>query len=154
MEWFDVQMLTNAPKERVNTRKGCGASRLKLRRVSRKPPRIEQVSVLSTETVNTIHNQLRPVITNALMAAYTAKLLLEAEFGPGALGLGTTGVERGWWQSHLRNLNRTGIWATRPTMQYRAVTSWKTELRAALTRITTCIQGTSMTYAFLFPLYQ
>lgn len=67
-----------------------------------------------------------------LLACEDLKALLVSTWGPGAMSLGTTAVERTWWPDDVRNVNRTARWATDAWRQYRAVTAWKHDVSSIL----------------------
>ena len=48
------------------------------------------------------------------------KALVVDVWGPGALSLGTTAVERAWWPDHVRNMNRTArrVWKVVTVLQH------------------------------------
>ena len=60
------------------------------------------------------------------------KAFLMDVWGPHAMSLGTTAVERTWWPDHVRNMNRTARWATEAWRQYRAVIAWKHDVATVL----------------------
>ena len=112
-----------------------------LRREDAATSGVHKVSVLGAEWINTKRNQLKAIVVNALLAGYLVKRMLVLEMGPGAMSLGTTGVERGWWLHHLANINRAGIWATNAWKQYRVTATWKKEVRLGLRAILTMIDA-------------
>lgn len=77
--------------------------------------------------------QSKPVIINGLLASAECKRVLSAA-GVG-ISLGTTGVERGWWATAMRNTSPTSVWGRRSYLQYRVTIAWKEEVRAALRRL-------------------
>ena len=92
-------------------------------------------SVLGTEWADCVRNGTRTVVLNAFMASVNLKRLVVKLLGDGSLSLGTVATERCWFQDHLRNLNRTGIWSTHAARRYRAVVAWKQILRTQLRRL-------------------
>ena len=68
------------------------------------------------------------------------------EYGPGATSLGGSGVERGWWHNEIQETSRTAVWCSNAGRQYRAVVSWKRELRSALANLVDTF-GTSGSHA-------
>ena len=60
------------------------------------------------------------------------KAFLISVWGPNAVSLGTTAVERAWWPDHVRNMNKTARWATGAWRQHRAVVAWKHDVEVIL----------------------
>ena len=132
-QWFGAAMATRAWGGRVKTKSGR-RQRLSLRREDGHRGQRARQPAIGAEWRRSKVNQQRPIVSNALVAAFELKRFLVTELGPGATSLGTTGVERAWWQHHVQNTSRTAVWATNAARQYRAVVSWKAEVRAAVRR--------------------
>ena len=111
--------------------------RVKLLREDSDLARAARIPALSAAWTKAHTLQTRPVVVNALVASAELKRLLVRLWGPGAVSLGTTAVERAWWPDHLRNMNKAASWATTAWQQYRAVVSWKQDVVAKLRRAET-----------------
>ena len=142
-KWFTLPLADPAiiGKPEVKTKRGKRWKAVPLRREDAATSGVHKVSVLGAEWINTKRNQLKAIVVNALLAGYLVKRMLVLEMGPGAMSLGTTGVERGWWLHHLANINRAGIWATNAWKQYRVTATWKKEVRLGLRAILTMIDA-------------
>ena len=132
--WFRVPTATTAHRLTVKTKRG---TRWRGKPALLKEGRQEQgpspaQAVIGPDWRTAASNLAKPVVVNSLLAAYRLKRYLVAALGPGATSLGTTGVERSFWQHELRNKNRAGVWATNAMRQYRAVVAWKAEVQTAI----------------------
>lgn len=122
--WFSAAMANRPATRGCRTKQGSN-KRVRLRRGDQHAPRRARGAALGAEWTAAKENQKRDIVVNALLASFEAKRYVTLTFGAGATSLGSTGVERGWWFAHTRNTNKTAVWATNASRQYRAVVVWK-----------------------------
>ena len=134
-DWFSRPVATHAARLSVKTKRGNrwkGKPKM-VREGARSHVAVHEAqAVLGTEWKKVRPNLEKPVVINGLLAAFELKRFLVLELGPGATSLGTTGVERSFWQHTIHNKNKTGVWACNASRQYKAVVGWKREVRVAL----------------------
>ena len=131
--WFQVPMATSGYVP-CNRRRSSVRKKINMRREGQGSQRTMQLNghaVLGDVWMQTVENQKTDVVANAVIASYKLKELLITQLGPGAASSGTGSCERSWWLKHIDNTNRAGVWARNSTRQYRAIVSWKKEVRSA-----------------------